>query len=348
MHKDTLKDLHEEDIYEYGSKELETFEKRLTRYFAREYQRHRGSDGGSAVINKGPLALAAIDLAENHYDEGMDFFNAFLDHETMSYTMAFFDEEPEQALKSSKTLGQAQRDKFRLINDRINLKGNERILNLGCGFGYFESYLLDKYPDIQVSATTHSQIQYNFLLERMKDPNDALSSQRFNMYFGEIDQDNSMGLAKGKYDVVISAGLLEQINNIEMFFAIINELLVDNGKMFHHLIVSRDLIPQFLNPEETMIGEYFPGGRVLPFSALQRDFDRYTLIGSWFINGMNYWKTLDQWHSNFWNNLDSVYPATMDKQRLNHWNNYFALCKSMFLPELGAAYGNGQYLYIKS
>jgi cyclopropane-fatty-acyl-phospholipid synthase len=118
--------------------------------------------------------------------------------------------------------------------------------------------------------------------------------------------------------------------------------------MFHHLIVSRDLIPQFLDPNKTLIGEYFPGGKVLPFTALQKDFGNFKLEDSWFINGMNYWKTLDKWHASFWKNLNSIYPDKIDSERVGYWNNYFVLCKAMFYPENGTAYGNGQFLYRKT
>ncbi len=339
--------LHKEGIFQYGSDELIRFEKRLTQYFTREYSRHQANGYQSVSINHGPLALAAEDLADKHYDEGLEFFQSFLDAETMSYTMAYFDENPDKVLSSSKSIDQAQVDKFELIARRMQLKGDEKLLNIGCGFGYFESYLLRTYPELQIVSTTHSNDQYNFIINRTRCSSDALSSERFRVLFCEIDNNSSAMLGIEKYSAVCSIGLLEQINNVELFFGIINELLVDNGRMFHHLIMSRDLIPQFLNPQKTLIGEYFPGGKVLPYSALQRDFENFTLDNSWFINGMNYWKTLDGWHSNFWHNVHNIYPNVIGVERVRYWNNYFVLCKAMFLPERGSAYGNGQFLYKK-
>lgn len=347
MHTNIYDELRKEGIFQYGSDDLKTFERQLTQYFAREYKKHKNNNQ-SACINQGPLALAPDELAENHYDEGIAFFKTFLDDETMSYTEAYFDEDPDRALESNKSLAEAQLNKFKLTARRMKLNGDEKLLNIGCGFGYFESYLLDTYPDIRISSTTHSKDQYNFILDRTKVSTDALSSKRFQLYFCEIDSNNCRVLGSEKYNMVCSVGLLEQINNIELFFELISELLDDNGHMFHHLIVSRDLIPQFLDPQKTMIGEYFPGGKVIPFTTLQNNFKNFILIDSWFINGMNYWKTLDKWHSSFWHNLHHIYPGKMSIERVRHWNNYFALCKAMFLPEHGYAYGNGQYLYKKS
>jgi cyclopropane-fatty-acyl-phospholipid synthase len=347
MNTDNISELFNKGIYQFGSDELIKFENQLTKYFTREYLRYKDSKNITIDLGQGPIALAPEDLADEHYDEGIPFFKNFLDHETMSYTMAYFDDDPSAASASKKTLAEAQNDKFKLIARRMKLQGNEKILNFGCGFGYFESYLLDNYADLQIASLTHSKDQYDFLIQRKGDSTDVLSSDRFQLYFGEIDENSSAVLGKEQYDVVSSVGLMEQINNIELFFSIIDELLVDDGRMFHHLIVSRDLIPQLLDPEKTLIGDYFPGGKVLPFNALKQGFNNFELKECWFINGMNYWRTLDAWHSNFWKNLDDIYPELMDKERVRYWNNYFVLCKAMFFPDNGAAYGNGQYLFYK-
>lgn len=347
MRSNIYNDLRKEGVFQYGSNELQTFEKRLTKYFTREYKRYNVSDNQSVNLNVGPLAFAADELAAEHYDEGLEFFQSFLDTETMTYSMAYFGEDPDKVISSNKPLNRAQVEKFKLIAKRMKLTGDEKLLNVGCGFGYFESYLLDAYPNLQISSTTHSIDQYNFIISRKKISDNALSSDRFHVSYCKINDDSSFELARGKYDVVCSIGLLEHINNIEVFFEIMNELLVDKGRMFHHLIVSRNLIPQFLSSQNTLIDKYFPGGKVLPFPTLQRNFKNFSLDGSWFINGINYWKTLDMWHSNFWKNLHNIYPDKINIERVRYWNNYFVLCKAMFLPERGAAYGNGQYLYQK-
>jgi len=348
MPTDIYNKLEKKGVFRFGSDELDIFEKRLAIYFTREYKLHKNTENKSVSLDEGPLALDPEDLANFHYDEGIPFFRTFLDKETMSYTMAFFDNVPEKALTSKKTIDEAQLEKFKLITTRMKIKGNEKLLNLGCGFGYFESFLLNAYPEIQITSITHSKDQYEFLVSRISDSNDELSSDRFSLFFGELDNDTSSLLGKNEYDVVCSVGLVEQINNLQIFFGIINELLVENGRTFHHLIVSRDVIPQFLHPEKTLIGDYFPGGIILPFSAIKNyKFDNFEISDAWFVNGINYWQTLNKWHDNFWNNMHMIYPEQMNSKRVDHWNKYFVLCKAIFFPENGQACGNGQYLFYK-
>ena len=186
MSTDIYNNLHNEGIFQYGSNELKTFEKHLTKYFTREYKRYKGNDNQSVSINHGPLALAPEELADNHYDEGISFFQNFLDKETMSYSMAYFDEIPDKAFASSKSLAEAQVDKFKLIAQRMRLKGDEKLLNFGCGFGYFESHLLNAYPDLHISSLTHSKDQYNSIINRRKDSTDPLSSSLSIFQYGVL------------------------------------------------------------------------------------------------------------------------------------------------------------------
>ena len=82
MHTNLTKRLSDEEIFEYSSSELMLFEKRLTQYFTREYRLHLGNDQHVSV-DHGPLALAAEELADDHYNEGIPFFQSFLDAKTM-------------------------------------------------------------------------------------------------------------------------------------------------------------------------------------------------------------------------------------------------------------------------
>ena len=64
-----------------------------------------------------------------HYDRGNDFFNAFLG-DIMIYTSAFF-ESPADTLEVD-----AQRRKFEVVAQKIQLKAGERLLDIGCGRGH--------------------------------------------------------------------------------------------------------------------------------------------------------------------------------------------------------------------
>ena len=96
------------------------------------------------------------------------------------------------------------------------------------------------------------------------------------------------------------------------------------------------------------MAEYFPGGHIWPYEEPKRHDKHLHFVESWFVNGMNYWKTLDEWHERFWNAIEQTYPEHLTLEEVEDWNKYFILCKSMFRPDDGHSYGNGHYLYEKA
>jgi len=105
-------------------------------------------------------------------------------------------------------------------------------------------------------------------------------------------------------------------------------------------------VPAFLDAKRTRIDEYFPGGRIWPFEELAEQTEHLKLENSWYLNGMNYWRTLEEWHKRFWGNIDQI-STIHDEKTIRHWNDYFSLCKIVFSPMNGEMVGNGQYLFSK-
>ncbi|MCW8949491.1 MAG: class I SAM-dependent methyltransferase, partial [Sedimenticola sp.] len=150
--------LQQAGIHPYGSRELDLYEARLTRYFTKEYQQEADKkhtlEAFGITTDQGPTWEETEDLMSVHYDQPLEFFQSFLDKSYMAYSMAFYGETAEQAKQSTFTLEEAQKEKFRLICERAQIKGDEKILNIGCGFGSFEAYLFEHFPDVEVVTIT--------------------------------------------------------------------------------------------------------------------------------------------------------------------------------------------------
>ncbi len=295
----------------------------------------------------GILSEQTGDLMDVHYDEKAEFFDAFLDRRYRAYTMAYYGETPEEVESSGLTLEEAQGNKFRLIAERIGLRGDERILNIGCGFGSFESWLFENYPDVEVVGVTPSIVQVDFLRKCMADSEHPFGQGRFRVIHKDLDSLDDEDVEPESFDVVTSIGLVCAIRNLEQLHAKVARYLRPGGRAFHHLITSRPVIPQFLDPSKSLIGAYFPGGRIWPFDELPRHAESHLRFEkSWFINGMNYWTTLDEWHKRYWGSLERL-RQHLPPERLKFWNDYFILCKACFRPESGIHFGNGHYLFSK-
>jgi cyclopropane-fatty-acyl-phospholipid synthase len=338
------------DIPAWGSKEARRKEEHVSRFLEREYkaskERAWSLEELGVSTTSGPMWEETEELIEGHYDERIEFFESFLDEEYHAYSMAYYGETPEDILNNDVTLEQAQANKFGLICERAEIKGNENILNIGCGFGSFEKYLLKRYPDVRVTGITPSNVQVGYLKKKIQARDSLLGQGNFSVIKKDFSSISDEDLEPGSFDLVISIGLLEQVKNMDALNEKISRLLRKGGRSFHHFIVSKMVIPQFLDAEQTLIGGYFPGGRIWPY-------DEFTFHGrgldfqqSWFINGMNYWKTLDEWHRRYWSRM-SLLSKHLTAERLSHWNDYFILCKACFLPENGELFGNAHYLFRK-
>jgi cyclopropane-fatty-acyl-phospholipid synthase len=336
----------------YGSPALSLYEERLTRFFSREYAGLTESDEPLSAhgirTDQGPMWQQTDALMSDHYDERAELFDAFLDSDLKAYTMAYYGETAEAVRASALSLEQAQNAKFDLISERAGVRGDERVFSIGCGFGPLETYLLRRYPDIRVTSITPSRVQAEYIRRRMASPSHPLDPARLSLIEGDFGACSLSALGGGAYDLVFAIGMFEHVNNLDAAFAKMAGLLRPGGRAFLHLIVSRPVFPQFMDSRRTLIGKYFPGGRIWPFREIERQTARFDLEGSWYLNGLNYWRTLDAWHRRFWEGMDRLYGKVLSLEGVRHWNDYFTLCKVvLFAPLDGSIYGNGHYLFRK-
>jgi cyclopropane-fatty-acyl-phospholipid synthase len=344
-------ELSNNGVHAYGSVETERFERQLARYFGREYSRwHQKKDlpesyGVSSFEGNMTTPVTRRNLLEQHYDGELRIFKSFLDRDYLAYTMAYYGESAREIQSACLSLEEAQRNKYQLIVERAQIEDGQHILDLGCGFGGFSKYLIEQFEHITVTAINPSCVQTNYIRECLKRAEHPLASRRFKLLQAFFDEVNDVQLPSRKFDRVVSLGLLEHINNMDALFQKIAGLLAPSGKCFHHCIVSKPTIPKLLDSTNTLIDAYFPGGRIWPFAEPLRHHTYLQPTSSWFVNGLNYWRTLECWHKRFWESIEQLYPSFISKNQIESWNKYFSLCKAMFVPFNGEMYGNGHYLY---
>ncbi len=342
------------DIHHYGSAQLEKFEQQMARYFSREYRRWQGNktvpeeygvssfEGGIAAVPTKKVSIEAC------YDDEYAIYRAFMDRDHMAYTTGYYAATAEEVRASTLSLEQAQAQKYELIIERAEIEDGQNILDCGCGFGGLSRYLLQKFPNVTITGINPSVVQTDHIKRLIRYHDPYFDSERFRLIDKFIDDIDVGGdeLPAAQFDRVVSVGLLEHVTNIDLLFQHFSVLLKPGGQCLNHCIVSVDTIPQLLAAEDTRIGDYFPGGHAWPFDEMPRHNTHLKFCQRWFINGLNYWRTLDEWHRRFWDSIDQLYPRHVhNPEELQFWNHYFSLCKAMFLPNEGQSYGNGHFLY---
>ena len=108
-------------------------------------------------LNKNSISGSKKNI-EAHYDLGNDFYSMWLD-KTMTYSSGFYK-------GNNETIEEAQKAKYQLILDTLDLPIGSRILEIGCGWGGFlehaskEGYL--------VKGITISPSQFKFAKDRIE------------------------------------------------------------------------------------------------------------------------------------------------------------------------------------
>ncbi|BCA95994.1 hypothetical protein TUM19329_23550 [Legionella antarctica] len=88
-------------------------------------------------------------VGKKHYDLGNDLFQSMLD-KRMNYTCGYW--------KNANNLDDAQLDKLELTCQKMMLQPGMKVLDIGCGFGSFAKYAVEKYDvDVVVQWTPLSR-----------------------------------------------------------------------------------------------------------------------------------------------------------------------------------------------
>ncbi|MEL6553236.1 MAG: class I SAM-dependent methyltransferase [Cyanobacteria bacterium J06621_11] len=133
---------------------------------------------------------------EEHYDVSNDFYALFLDTKYRFYTCAEFWNDEE-------TLEEAQTNKAEYLRSLLKLNGNEKILDLGCGWGAMLKYLQETEHTGELSGFTLSKEQLAYARE-MLGLNVSLSN-----FITEPFKD-------APYDRIFSIGAIEHVRPAEL------------------------------------------------------------------------------------------------------------------------------------
>ncbi|WP_159650736.1 cyclopropane-fatty-acyl-phospholipid synthase family protein, partial [Bosea sp. 125] len=179
----------------------------------------------------------------HHYDLSAKLYELFLD-EDMQYSCAYF-ENPDMSLD------EAQQAKKRHIAAKLRADRQDRVLDIGCGWGGLALYLAEAF-DARVTGITLSTEQLEFARTRA-----AASSDPARLDFRSQDYRD----VTERFDRIVSVGMFEHVgvNHYDAFFRKCRDLLDDDGVLLLHSIGRSDP-PSYTNP---WIAKYiFPGGYI--------------------------------------------------------------------------------------
>ncbi|MDA9806003.1 cyclopropane-fatty-acyl-phospholipid synthase family protein [Alphaproteobacteria bacterium] len=254
-----------------------------------------------------------------HYDLGNDFYKFWLD-KTMTYSSAIFS-------NKSENLEEAQLRKYSKLANLASIKKNDKVLEIGCGWGGLSQFLAENY-DCDVTAITISKEQFNYATERIKK---AKLNKKVKIIY--CDYRN----IEGKFDKILSIEMFEAVGKDywNTFFKKVQSILNPNGIIGLQLITIDNKIYDVYSKNPDFIQKYiFPGGMLPSEKILKSLFTKHslTLEGN-YSYADDYAKTLSIWNKNFNENWEKIEKLGFDKRFKLMWNYYLSYCEGGFLSK---------------
>jgi cyclopropane-fatty-acyl-phospholipid synthase len=154
----------------------------------------------------------------HHYDVSNEFFALFLDA-SMTYSCAVF-------ARGAGTLEEAQQEKLETICRKLALREDERVLDVGCGWGAFVLHAA-RHHGVRAVGITPSPAQAALALERIRE---AGLSERV-----EIRLADYRDLAGERFDAIASIGMVEHVGStqIDDYAGRLARLLAPGGRLLN-------------------------------------------------------------------------------------------------------------------
>lgn len=260
-----------------------------------------------------------------HYDLGNDFFQLFLDP-TMMYSSAVFPTD-------SADLDTASLHKLDLICQALELKAEDRLIEIGTGWGGMALYAAEHYG-CHVTTTTISQEQYRHTLDLVK-------AHGLEDRITVLTQDYRD--LEGQFDKLVSIEMIEAVGHeyYESYFRTLSQLLKPEGKAVIQAITITDQRYESARRSVDFIKRYiFPGGCLPSINIISENIAAHTdlqMAGLRDIT-LDYAKTLEAWHQRFLAKLDQVHAMGFDERFVRMWRFYLSYCEGGFRERIIGTY----------
>jgi cyclopropane-fatty-acyl-phospholipid synthase len=185
------------------------------------------------------------EVISHHYDVSNDFYRMFLGP-TMVYSCAYF-ETPDDSLED------AQTRKLDVICRKLRLTPEDRMLDIGCGWGSLLIHAARNYG-VRGVGVTLSEAQAEYARAAIRD---AGLSDRL-----EVRIQDYREVSDGPYDKVVSVGMFEHVgaSQLDRYMQVVHDLVRPGGLALHHGICQ---IHEDEDMPNTFIERYvFPDGEL--------------------------------------------------------------------------------------
>ena len=247
----------------------------------------------------------------HHYDISEKLYDFFLD-KNRQYSCAYFKNDND-------TLETAQENKIKHIIKKLNLKPNQKVLDIGSGWGTL-AIEIAKQSKCEVLGITLSENQLQYSLDKVRELNLENQVSFKLLDYRELNE---------KFDRVVSVGMFEHVGRkfYKKYFNKVFELLNEDGVALIHTIGSSNP-PR--DPHPWITKYIFPGGYTPSLSEIARPIENSGLvISDMEILRLHYSHTLRHWKERFLDKREKVLEI-FDEKFLRMWEFYLVGCEMAF------------------
>ncbi len=255
----------------------------------------------------------------DHYDLGNDFFSTFLDP-TWMYSCAVFD-------RPGMTLEEASVAKLDRICKKLALEPNQRVLEIGTGWGGFAIHAASRYG-VHVTTTTISPAQFELAQQRVRA---AGLEDRVTILLKDY---RDLG-DQGRFDRVVSIEMIEAVGHefYDAYFRACADRLRPGGAMMLQAITIQDQNYVSALKSVDFIQRYiFPGSCIPSVEAIATSVRRATDMKIFHLEdiGPHYAPTLRAWRERMLRNETRLTALGLDARFRRLFEFYFAYCEGGF------------------
>lgn len=252
-----------------------------------------------------------------HYDLGNEFFSLFLDKHMM-YSSAMFN-------KDSISLEQASEYKIACTIEKLNLKPEHHLLEIGSGWGAIAIQAALK-TGCRVTTATISDAQYQYVYNKVHELNLEDQVKVINCDYRDL---------AGTFDRLVSIEMIEAVGHqfYQVYFNKCHSLLKEDGLFLLQAILIRDNQYCRAKTEVDFIKKYvFPGSCIPSVSEIMSCVAKSDMVlKEAFDFSEDYAMTLMEWKKRFDTNFSEIESLGFDDKFKRTWHYYLMYCAAGFI-----------------
>jgi cyclopropane-fatty-acyl-phospholipid synthase len=250
-----------------------------------------------------------------HYDLGNSFYQCWLDP-SLSYSSALY-------AGPFDTLEDAQARKIGRIAELLDIKGDNDVLEIGCGWGALATALAKRCRSVKGVTLSAEQLAYARSSVSQKGLTDKVSLELCD--YRDI---------AGSFDRIVSIEMVEAVGQgfWPNYFQTLHDRLRPGGTALLQVItISESRFESYRQSPDFIQRHIFPGGMLPTREAIVREAEKVGLVFSFSERfGESYARTLSEWRRRFLASRKAVEAMGFSEEFQRMWDYYLSYSEGAF------------------